>query len=176
MKSSAQFELTREDVLELAAQKVADEYCNEESVSELVHKKINERVEAEVQKLLVKKVDDIISAETDRLMRSPISPVNVWGEQVGKPTTIRDAMATKAKEFWNENVGEDGKPTSYRGTPRHIVVFRQVANEEFVKAVQQNIVNLVGAFKDALREDAKTKVDGILNDLLKVKSPSEQKH
>ena len=47
-------------------------------------------------------------------------------------------------------------------------MYEKIAGEEFNKAIKQNLVNLVGAFKDALSESAVKITKEHINSLIKV--------
>lgn len=94
----------------------------------------------------------------------------------GQANYIRESLSVKALKYWNEKVDNEGRASdSYSSKPRHEWMFRKITGEEFDKVVKQNIVNLVAAFKDAIREDEKNKIDSYLNELLKVKSNGDKK-
>ena len=168
--------ITREEILELAAQKLADQYSDESDLSDLANKKINERIERLVGNTLAKKVDETLTAEVEKLLRTEVVPVDIWGDKTGEPTTIKAALHKRAAEFWSEKVDGDGKPsTYYSGKPRHEWLFSKIAAEEFSKAIKQDFVNIIGALKDSLRADYAKRADEYLNELIKVKSLGDSK-
>jgi hypothetical protein len=118
---------------------------------------------------LISKVDEILMREMERIMSTEITPVNIFGDREGKPTTIRATLAERAKVFWEEKVNGEGRRESYGGSPRYEWLFNRVIKDEFEKVVKQNIVNMVGAFKDALKADAATVTAKHIDDLIKVK-------
>lgn len=175
MKDSP-FNITRDEILNLAAQKLADQYSDESDLCEYARKLIAERVEATVKASVMSKVDAILSAEMERIMSHEIIPITIWGERCGPPTTLRAALHERAMNYWMEKVGDDGKPsTGWGATPRHEWMLKKYAGAAFDEAIKQNIINVLGALKDAIRADGYKQVDDALNELLRVKSLKEQK-
>ena len=147
------FNITREEVLELAANKVADQMADYEETQGLVNKLIRERVEQAFKESLTKRVDALLNETVLKLVDETVTPVDIWGERTGLPTTIRQAPAQRAKDFWLVKVNADGKEATYNGTERWKMFLQQVSKEEFTKAIQENIESIVTGFKEALRAD-----------------------
>lgn len=148
-----EFNITREEVLELTANKVADEFGDYESVSALASKIIRERVEKVFAETLNARIDALLSETIAKLIDETVTPVDIWGEPTGPATTIRQALANRAKAFWLVKVNADGKENTYNGTERWKMFLQQVSKEEFTKAIQENISSIVVGFKEALRAD-----------------------
>lgn len=162
------FNITREEVLELAANKLADRHENSEELEGLAVRIINKRIEEMFATSLNATINTALNTELSRILSEEVIPVDMWGKPTGEPTTIRAALHSHAMRFWNERVNEEGKVTDYYGAkPRHEQLFARVANDEFAKAVKQDIVNLVGAFKDAMVANAakitKEHIDSLIN-------------
>lgn len=149
------FGITREEILDLAAAKLADDAASEEYVGDRVQRLINERVKEAVSVALEGKVEEVLSREMESILRETITPVNIWGERAGSPTTLRDALAERARVFWDVNVDKDGKPTDsrYNGKPRHEHLLSKLLDEAFKKAVAQNAETMVETFKAAAKAD-----------------------
>lgn len=147
------FNITREEVLELAANKVADQMADYEETQGLVNKLIRERVEQAFKESLTKRVDALLNETVLKLVDETVTPVDIWGERTGPPTTIRQALAQRARDFWLVKVNADGKEATYNGTERWKMFLQQVSKEEFTKAIQENIESIVTGFKEALRAD-----------------------
>lgn len=159
--------------MELAAKKIADNFCDSEHIESLASTLIKSRVDSLFKETMTPKIDAFLLTEMEKIVSQEIAPINIWGEKAGQPTTIRDALAARAKDFWNQKVDSDGKASDYYGNkPRHEWLFAKIVNEEFAKAVKQNIVNLVGAFKDALSESANKITKEHIDSLIKVKTPN----
>jgi hypothetical protein len=171
------FNITREEIIELAANKIADRYGEESDLSSSINKQVSSRIESVFKTNLNEKIDAFMNAEMSALLSKEIIPVDMWGDEVGEPTTLRAAVTKHAKEFWDDKVDSNGtlSRNGYGCKPRHEYLFQKLAAEAFTEAMKQNIVNILGALKDSIRADAYASVDRSLSELLKVKSLSEQK-
>lgn len=161
------FEITKEEVLNLAAQKVADEYAGDADMHDAVHKLCRDRVEEIVTNGLVKRVDEFLSVEMEKIMRQQINPVDIWGERTGTPTTMREQLSKRAQDFWNVRVDKEGKPSSYGGEERFKQLFKQIVENEFADAVKSNAAVIVGEFKKALLADCLKLTTEHINRLIK---------
>lgn len=166
------------DVLELAAQKVADAVLAEypdlfDTVSTRIEAEINSVITDEFRTSLAETVDRQLAAETEKVLQQEIVPVDIWGEGKGEPTTIREQIHKRALEYWEERVEPDRnnrgmyRKASYGGQPRHKLVFQDVAKAAFDEAIKENVTEMVKAFRDAMRKDAykvvSKRIDSIIN-------------
>ena len=149
------FNITKEEVLELAAQKLFNAYCGEPDLEEIATGMIKERIETLFAASLRERVDKFLDEEMEKLLSQEITPVDIWGEKHGTPTTIRAVLAQRARDFWNVKLDSEGRECHY-GTARHEILFKKIVKDEFDKAVKGNIEVMVGAFKEALKADAAT--------------------
>lgn len=163
------FEITKEEVLQLAAQKLVDAYSGEPDLTEMAESLVRERVEQVVAKGLVQRVDDVLSKELDALLAKEIVPVDVWGEKAGAPTTIRAQLHQRAKEFWEVSVSEDGRSASWGGKPRHERLMEKIVKDEFAKAVKENIDVMLSGLKSALKEHGTKVVSDHIDSLVRIK-------
>lgn len=166
------FGITRDEIIELAAQKIADNFADSENIETLARTLIESRVKTLFETKVSATVDSFLQGEMEKILTSEICPVDIYGEKCGKPTTIKQILAERARVFWETKVDDNGGETrgSWGGKPRHEHLFAKIVNEEFTKAVKQNIVNLVGAFKDALSESANKITKEHIDSLIKVKT------
>lgn len=173
------FNITREELLNLAAQKLADQAQDESELIEMANKLVREKVEKALAQSVLASVDKFLADEMEKILSQTICPVDVWGDRTGAPTTLRATLHERAKAYWAENVDGEGKLVtnswSSSGKPRAEWLMCKVAGKEFEGVVKQNIVNIIGALKDAVRDDMKANVDKYLNELIKVKSQGDQK-
>lgn len=143
------FGITREEILELAARKIIDAY--DESPGDMIREKVQSMVKAQVGPILQFEIELAMRAEIEKILSAKITPVDMWGEKTGTETTIREQLAKKARQFWDEKVDNEGKLSSYGGEPRHTRVVRQVLQEEFDKAIKTNAAEVVKEFAAALK-------------------------
>jgi len=168
------FGITREELLEMAAQKLADMYAENDDLAASVSAKIEDRIKQLFAETITVRIETFLHAEMERLISMEIRPVDIWGKPTGAPTTIRAQLAARAKEFWDTKVDTDGRPSTYSKTPRHEQLLRKIVGDEFREAMRQNVVNIAAQFKDAVRDDLKAKVDGYLNEFFRVKSRGDK--
>ena len=149
------FNITREELLELAAQKLADNFDSSDDIHSAAYKLITKRVEEAFATGIKQRIDQFLADEMARIIATEICPVNIWGEREGKPVTLRATLAAQAKTFWESRVDGDGRPTdSWSGTPRSKQLMAQIMKDEFAAAVKSNAEVIVAEFKAALRADA----------------------
>lgn len=161
--------ITREEVLDLAATKLADSYADDSSLSESVDTMLRERVKELIENGVRNRIDSFLDAEMKRIVAEEIVPVNIWGEREGKPTTIRAELAKRAKEFWNVRVDDSGRESSYGGEERSKRLMKEVLKDEFAKAIKENAELIIGEFKAALKVDATRLVSEHIDRLINVK-------
>jgi hypothetical protein len=166
------FGITKEEVLNLAAQKAADMAVEDggENVYDAAMQIVRDRLDKVFGERINAAVDNALSAELEKVLSEKITPVNLWGEKAGNPITLRAAMRDKSAEFWSQTVNSKGEPSSGYGTvPRWEFVMRKFLNTEFDAVIKQNIVEVVGALKASMRADIAAKCNAMLDDLIIVK-------
>ena len=156
-------DITKEEVLELVAQKTIDLYYDE--ITNVMNKEARKLVEAKLSQLVEKEIRDFLKVELENIVSKVITPIDIWGEPTGKPTTIREQLAKRAQTFWTEKVDKNGNPTNYGGTERAQILVRTVAEEEFTRAIRDNSKVLVDEFKKVLTETTFKTVQERVNSL-----------
>jgi hypothetical protein len=157
-------------------QQAVDEILGDhDRIADQIHNEAMNLVGKALEKDLNRAVEKTLNTIMEKALDTEVSPVNVWGEREGEPTTIRAALHNRAKAFWQEKVDAKGEKTSYGGRPRYEHVLSIITANEFDSAVKQNIVNVAGAIKDAVRADFYKAVDAKLNDFFKITSAEDQK-
>lgn len=164
------FGITREEVLNLAAQKLVDAYGGDPDLSETAERMIREKVTEAFANRLNRRIDEFLTAEMAKLLGQEIVPVNIWGDREGTPTTIRAELAKRARDFWNVRVDKDGRESSYGGSERSKVLMGQILKDEFSNAVKENAEVIIAEFKSALKVDATKLVTEHIDKLITVKS------
>lgn len=163
------FGITREEVLELAVNRIISEFDGS-ALCALVNNRIRENVEKEFAKGVPERIDAFLTEEMTLLLGKEIVPVSIWGESTGSPTTIREQLEKRARDFWGVRVNDEGKESSYGGVPRSEALMKKILQDEFAKAVKDNAEVIVGAFKAALKADSTKLVSDHIDKLINVKS------
>ena len=165
--------VTQEELLKLAVEKLADMMADQEDMYDKTQEEISRRLD----KLFAKRIDaalnDFLKEELDRLVSATVTPTDIWGEKIGEPTTIRDALIAKAKDYWATKVDSNGDPAKNnygRSQPRSEWLMSKLLQTEFDAVVKQNIVNVLGALKESMREDIAKKTSAVLDELIRVKT------
>ena len=148
------FEITREEILGLAAQKLIETQEGDFSIRQIVEDIVEKKVDKIVSNELKAKVDDVLTREMERILNKEVVPVNIFGEREGSPTTIKAELAKRAEIFWNVKIDKNGKESQWGGEERCKVLFRQIVNDEFSKTVKQNAEIIVKEFKEAIKKDS----------------------
>lgn len=161
------FGITREELLDLAAKKLADT-CDAD-LSEIAERQIRERVKELFESGVKQRIEEFLDGEMRKIVGEEIMPVNIWGEREGKPTTIRAELAKRAKEFWNVRVDGEGRESHYGGTERSKLLMQQILKDTFAKAVKDNAEVIIAEFKAALKVDATKLVTDHIDKLITVK-------
>lgn len=162
------FEITKEEVLNLAAQKLVDAYTGEEGWTDIVDRLIRDKVSSLfADAKITQRIDEALSSEIERLLGEEVHPVDIWGEKTGQPTTIRAAIAERARIFWEVKVDSEGRETTYVGLKRSEVLMKSLLKAEFEKAVKTNAEVIVAEFKKAILADATKLVTDNINRLIK---------
>ena len=142
---------------------------------------VNAQIQKRIDEVLSEKVDDVIAEAVDSFIKEGFNreyqKVNPFGEPVGAKTTISKELERLVSTYWNDYVDKDGKPTksSYRGMTRAEYVMTRICANDFSKSVKEAAASVTGEFKDGLRAALNSKVDDVLADCIRVKSPDERR-
>ena len=165
-------------VIELAAQKVADQvmYADDDIQSvarKIIEAKIDRIWKENAEKAVLDAIDGAVSGALDRVYFS----VDSFGQKSGEATTIRTQLVKQADAYWSQRVDRHGKPdTGSYGDKmtRAEYVMAQVCAEDFTKQMKQHAVSVTAAMKDGFRKQLAAHVDGLLDELFRVKSVQDQ--
>lgn len=167
------FKVDQEAVLDLAAQKVADEYGDLGEIEGRVDRLVRERVETVIGKTVDERIEAVLNGALADMLDQTIQPVDVFGDKTGEATTIRATLGERAKDFWNTKVDQNGKPAernSYgfsSARTRAEWMLGNIVSDEFMNQIRQNAASIADAFKEAMRKDAHALVDKHINALIK---------
>lgn len=161
------FNITRDELLNLAADKLADQIGDTSELYSKAESEISKRISVLFAEGLKTKVDEFLTEEMSKIVSQEIVPVNIYGEREGQPTTIRATLAARAKEFWDVRVDDSGRPSSYGGEPRHQQLMKRILQDEFAKSVKQNADVIVAEFKKAIKADCTKLVSEHIDKLIK---------
>lgn len=111
MNSLTELGITREDILDKAAEKLLEEISEDWDIAP--------EIQRHVCGVLVDsakgKIDGLLQEALDDLLDIDFTPVDEWGEPIRKsPTTLRQMVKDKALNFLSEKVNKDGKACNYQ--------------------------------------------------------------
>lgn len=166
-------------IIDLAAQKLADAlmYANDDDIKSIAVKMIEARINKIWADKAEKAVSDAIEAAVSGALDRVYCRVDSFGQQSGEPTTIRSQLVKQADAYWSQRVDRHGKPDngSYGDKlTRAEYVMAQVCAEDFTKQMKQHAVSVTAAMKDGFRRQLAVHVDGLLDELFRVKSVQDQ--
>ena len=159
-------------------EKAADEILRQDDdLSGMVNAEVSRRI----QKIFVDRVDAQISEAVDKAVQNGFDVeyqrVNQWGQPEGEKTTIRAQLDKMISGYWTTKVDtRSGKPTdsSYNTTTRAEYLMTQICAKDFSEEMKKHAMNIAGHLKDGLRAQMASVMDGILNELFRVKSLQDQ--
>jgi hypothetical protein len=165
------FGITKDDVLRLCADRILEQV--ERDVSESIHEMVKQKVSATIASQVQNTISSALKEEMERIITSPITPVNMWGEITGKPTTIRDQLAMRAKTFFEEKVNQNGQVESYGGRPRYEWAYTELATKAFNEAIKANAETIALTVKQSVRSSLWASINEALNAKFNVKEPTK---
>lgn len=176
MTDATTFTVSNEEIARLAAEKLAASVGDEHDFAATADTIIRERIDALFKSTINQQVETALAAKLEEVMHQAIQPVDIWGEKIGEPTTIRDALNTRAKEFWNTLVDASGNTAKVdyynrdRFKTRAEWMLGKIVSEKFSEEVKQNAVNILAVFKEKIRADGHAALDKHIDELVRIKS------
>lgn len=102
--------ITREDILDKAAEKLLDRISIEEDLAHSIKRAVSQQLVDAAKG----KIETLLNDAIGELIDTPFTPVDEWGEPTRKQsTTLRKLVKERAIGFLAEKVDRDGKTTSY---------------------------------------------------------------
>lgn len=146
--------------------RVVDEFAAQFDLQDMARAAVDRIVSAELKKKASSAVDDALSAEMQRLLNETVTPVDIFGEKVGEPTTIRAMLALRSKEYWEEPVNAAGKPQKGFGSKsRGRWMLEQMQVDAMKAALREEAEVVVQAFRERLSKDLRANTENILRDM-----------
>ena len=164
------------EMRELIAARVAEEFSGDSDIRCMIERNIDARIE----KLFAERANTAITAAIDAAVSDGFDrtyqAIDSFGTPQGQPTTIRKELNSLIGNYWSQQVGKDGKPTSsgYNTTSRAEYLMTQICAKDFTDQMKQAAVSVTAALKDGFRAQLAKHVDGLLDELFRVKSLQDQ--
>lgn len=165
-------QIDNDALLQMAAQKIADEYADMDAVGDTVRRMIRERVDAACGKSLDDQVESALNSALSSMLDQSIQPVDIFGKPTGEATTIRGTLVSRSKDFWGTKVDASGNPMKDEWGQRNAKtraewMLGRIVTDEFSAQVKANAAHIASALKDAMRADAHAMIDKHLDALIK---------
>lgn len=165
------------EMKDLIAQKAAEGFMRDEDIWEMVKRDIDART----AKLFAERAEAAITSAVNAAIKDGFErtyqPVDAYGSKVGAPTTIGKQLERLIGDYWSERVDKYGKPVSSSystGTTRAEHLMATICAEDFSAQMKAAAVSVTASLKDGFRAQLAKHVDGLLDDLFRVKSIQDQ--
>lgn len=169
--------INEEDLKAAIVEKAADEILRQDDeLSGMVTKEVRARLD----KIFVDRAEAQIQAAIDSAVANAFEReyrrVTSWGEPEGNPTTIRKELEKTVGAYWSAKVdARTGKAyDGYNAVTRAEYLMTQVCAEDFSAGLKQSVLSVTGGLKDGLRNQLAKQMDGMLDDLFRIKSLQDQ--
>jgi len=171
-------DISREEILEVVSNKLiethfshySDDFCNQaDAFTEVVSKRIEDKVSALVPKNLEEVISKALNDAMQSILDETVQPVDIFGDRKGEPTTIRQALADRAKAYWLEKIDSNGRPCGRYGggQPRCEVMLKEHLKDAFTVAIGENRNEIISSLRAALKETALQEVEKNLGRLFR---------
>lgn len=170
--------INEEDIKKAIVEKAASDLLNDDDdLSGMVRKEVERRV----QKIFVERAEAQIAAAVDAAVQNGFDTgyqrVNSWGQPEGEKTTIRAQLDKLIGGYWTAKVDlSTGKATdsSYSSVSRAEYLMTQICAENFSEEMKKHAQNITGSLKDGLRGQMAKVMDGMLDELFRIRSLQDQ--
>ena len=170
--------INEEDIKKAIVEKAASDLLNnDDDLSGMVRKEVERRV----QKIFVERAEAQIAAAVDAAVQNGFDTgyqrVNGWGQPEGEKTTIRAQLDKLIGGYWTAKVDpRTGKATdsSYSSVSRAEYLMTQICAENFSEEMKKHAQNITGSLKDGLRGQMAKVMDGMLDELFRIRSLQDQ--
>ena len=103
-------ELTEEKVLDAIASHFVEQL---EDYDEGIRQKASAELKRQVDIKVQSAVESALAEEMSRILSTIIAPVDIWGDRTGEPKALREMLADKSKNYWQQEVREkSGEPVN----------------------------------------------------------------
>ncbi len=161
--------ITKEDLIDKIAEKIMQlEYSSDESeygydntIGKMARIAVEKKVTEHVNKSVLTAIDDTLNKALSELLEQTVTPVDIFGDKAGEPTSIKAALATRAKDFWMQKVDKEGKASNggWNTTSRYEHLMKEHLKSELDAVIKANLSDIVAGFKGAVREDCIKSLD-----------------
>lgn len=160
--------VTQQEVVDLAATKLADSIGDTEHIYSTARQMIEKKVTEMVNGRLKVNVDEFLQKELNRIADAEFERLTEFGEPTGKKISIRSILAEQSKNYWTQKVNCEGKPSDgYGGKERFKWFIETALKSEFENAISTNAKVVVDEFAVQLKDAGSQLVQSNIQKLFK---------
>ncbi len=170
--------INEEDLKKAIVDKATDQILqHDDDLSCMIRAEVNRRIE----NIFLERANAEIQTTIDQAVKNGFDleycRVDNWGRPDGEKTTIRKQLDASIQGYWSTKVDRNGKPdnSSYGDkTTRAEYLMTQICAESFSEEMKKHAQNITGHLKDGLRCQMTKVMDGILDELFRIRSLQDQ--
>ncbi len=170
--------INEEDLKAAIVAKAADEILrHDDDLTEMVRQEVQSRVDKIFADRATQQIQQAIDEAVAKSFEQEYRRVTAFGEPHGEPTTIRKELEKTVGSYWSAKVDpRTGRAASsdYNAVTRAEYLMTQVCAEDFTAGLKSSVLNVTGALKDGLRNQLAKHMDGMLDELFRIKSLQDQ--
>lgn len=170
--------INEDDLKAAIVKQVADEILGSDGdITKLIQKEVKARLDSIFIDRAEAQIQSAIDAAVANSFEREYQRVTSWGEPEGPSTTIRKELEKTVSAYWSDRVDtRTGKPTNstYGSVTRAEYLMTQVCAQDFTDGLKSSVLNVTGALKDGLRNQLAKQMDGMLDELFRIKSLQDQ--
>ena len=171
--------INEEDLQKAIVERVSDELLrSDDDLSTLVQKEVRVRLDKIFTEQANAQIEEVIADAVNGSFDREYQRITKWGEPDGSKTTIRAELEKTINNYWSQKVEtKTGKPVDSSYCPsitRAEYLMTTICAADFSESMKASALNVTGHLKDGLRNQLAIVMDGILNELFRVKSLQDQ--
>lgn len=170
--------INEDDLKAAIVAKATDEILrHEDDLSSMVRQEVKQRVDKIFADRATQQIQEAIDSAVAKSFEQEYRRVTAFGEPEGAPTTIRKELEKTVSAYWSAKVEpRTGKPATsdYNAVTRAEYLMTQVCAEDFTSGLKSSVLTVTGALKDGLRNQLAKQMDGMLDELFRIKSLQDQ--
>lgn len=166
-----------ETLRELVAQRIADDFADDDYIRGLVETAIAAKVDRIFAEAAETQIAETLGRVISDGFEREYQKVTSFGSTKGEKTSIRKELEKIVGSYWSDNVdAKTGKKSdsSYNAITRAEYLMTTICAKDFSDQMRNAAISITGALKDGLRGQMAKQVDDLLNSLFHVKSLQDQ--
>lgn len=170
--------INENDLKDAIVQKATDEILRQDDdLSAMIRQEVKSRLDAIFVARAEAQIQDEINSAIKSGFEREYQKVSPWGEPDGPTTSIRKELDKVVSGYWSAKVDpRTGKlaTSDYNTVTRAQYLMTQICAEDFSEKMKESAQNITGALKDGLRGQMAKQMDGMLDNLFRIKSLQDQ--